>query len=144
MSANGYLLFISKPTGYELRERQGDLPGVGQEIEDDGARLRRLEDRTFAAAGRPASLRLHSSRSAEAPARDADLEAVRACPCGRLNLVSGRERVATINPSSQRSVRPRSAERKRGGESAGVAAGRPAAGVDSGRVEPLDRWSRFG
>jgi hypothetical protein len=40
MSANGYLLFISKSTGYELRERQGDLPGVGQEIEDDGARLR--------------------------------------------------------------------------------------------------------
>ena len=40
MSANGYLLFISKPTGYELRERQGDLPGVGQEIEDDEARLR--------------------------------------------------------------------------------------------------------
>jgi hypothetical protein len=40
MSANGYLLFISKPTGYELHERQGDLPGVGQEIEDDGAWLR--------------------------------------------------------------------------------------------------------
>jgi hypothetical protein len=40
MSANGYLLFLSKPTGYELRERQGDLPGVGHEIEDDGARLR--------------------------------------------------------------------------------------------------------
>ena len=32
MSTSGYLLFISKPTGYELRERQGDLPGVGQEI----------------------------------------------------------------------------------------------------------------
>ncbi len=40
MSASGYLLFISKPTGYELRERQGDLPGVGQEIEEDGGRLR--------------------------------------------------------------------------------------------------------
>jgi hypothetical protein len=40
MSANGYLVFISKPTGYELRERQGDPPSVGQEIEDDGARLR--------------------------------------------------------------------------------------------------------
>src|SRR5204863_284688 len=39
MSASGYLLFISKPTGYELRERQGDLPGVGQEIEEDGGRL---------------------------------------------------------------------------------------------------------
>ena len=39
MSASGYLLFISKPTGYELRERQGDLRGVGQEIEEDGGRL---------------------------------------------------------------------------------------------------------
>jgi hypothetical protein len=40
MSANGYLVFISKPSGYELRERQGDLPGVGQEIDEDGTRLR--------------------------------------------------------------------------------------------------------
>lgn len=40
MSANGYLVFISKPSGYELRERQGDLPSVGQEIDEDGARLR--------------------------------------------------------------------------------------------------------
>src|SRR6185437_2571735 len=31
------------------------------------------------------------------------------------------------------------AEHERGSEPAGVAAGRPAAGVDSGRVEPLDR-----
>ena len=40
MTQNGYLLFISKPTGYELRESQGDLPGVGLEMEEDGARLR--------------------------------------------------------------------------------------------------------
>jgi hypothetical protein len=40
MSVNGYLLFISKPTGYELRERQGDLPGVGEEIQEDGAGMR--------------------------------------------------------------------------------------------------------
>jgi hypothetical protein len=40
MSANGYLLFISKPSGYELRSRDGVLPGVGDEIEEDGARLR--------------------------------------------------------------------------------------------------------
>jgi hypothetical protein len=40
MSVNGYLLFISKPTGYELRERQGDLPGVGEEIQEDAARMR--------------------------------------------------------------------------------------------------------
>jgi hypothetical protein len=35
----GYLLFISKPTGYELRERDGDPPAVGEEVEDDGLRL---------------------------------------------------------------------------------------------------------
>jgi hypothetical protein len=40
MSANGYLLFISKPSGYELRSREGVLPGVGDEIEEDGTRLR--------------------------------------------------------------------------------------------------------
>jgi hypothetical protein len=33
-----YLLFVSKPTGYELREREGDPPEVGGEIqEEDGA-----------------------------------------------------------------------------------------------------------
>jgi hypothetical protein len=40
MSVNGYLVFVSKPTGYELRECSGDLPSVGQEIEEDGSRLR--------------------------------------------------------------------------------------------------------
>ena len=40
MSTNGYLVFISKPSGYELRERQGDVPGVGQEIDENGTRLR--------------------------------------------------------------------------------------------------------
>jgi hypothetical protein len=40
MSANSYLLFISKPSGYELRSRDGVLPGVGDEIEEDGTRLR--------------------------------------------------------------------------------------------------------
>ena len=43
MSTNGYLVFISKPSGYELRERQGDVPGVGQEIDEDGMRLRVLK-----------------------------------------------------------------------------------------------------
>jgi hypothetical protein len=36
----GYLLFISKPSGYELRERDGEPPAVGDEVEEDGARLR--------------------------------------------------------------------------------------------------------
>lgn len=35
-----YLLFVSKATGYELREQEGDLPGVGSEVEYDGKNLR--------------------------------------------------------------------------------------------------------
>ncbi len=31
-----YLVFIAKPSGYELHEREGDPPGVGVEIEQDG------------------------------------------------------------------------------------------------------------
>jgi hypothetical protein len=37
---NGYLLFVSKPTGYELRERDGMPPEVGDEIEEEDGRLR--------------------------------------------------------------------------------------------------------
>jgi hypothetical protein len=40
MAENGYLLFISKPTGYELREREGELPAVGEEVEEGEDRLR--------------------------------------------------------------------------------------------------------
>jgi hypothetical protein len=34
-----YLLFVWKPSGYELRERQGEVPGVGAEVEDGDTRL---------------------------------------------------------------------------------------------------------
>jgi hypothetical protein len=34
-----YLLFIWKPTGYELREADGDVPAVGAEVETDHQRL---------------------------------------------------------------------------------------------------------
>ena len=34
-----YLLFISKPSGYELREANGELPAVGAEIDADDRRL---------------------------------------------------------------------------------------------------------
>jgi hypothetical protein len=36
--AQRYLLFIWKPTGYELAEREGDVPAPGTEVElgDDG------------------------------------------------------------------------------------------------------------
>jgi hypothetical protein len=40
MSMNGYLLFISKPTGYELREREGEPPAVGDVVELEDGRLR--------------------------------------------------------------------------------------------------------
>jgi hypothetical protein len=40
VASTGYLLFVSKPTGYELREREGEPPGVGEEIEEDDGRLR--------------------------------------------------------------------------------------------------------
>jgi hypothetical protein len=40
MASNGYLLFVSKPTGYELREREGDLPAVGDEVEEEDGRMR--------------------------------------------------------------------------------------------------------
>lgn len=30
-----YLLFISKPSGYELREEHGEPPAVGSEVEAD-------------------------------------------------------------------------------------------------------------
>lgn len=35
----GYLLFVWKPSGYELHERDGDVPPVGGEVEEDGARM---------------------------------------------------------------------------------------------------------
>jgi hypothetical protein len=35
-----YLLFIWRPTGYELREGDGDVPEVGAEVETDGEHLR--------------------------------------------------------------------------------------------------------
>jgi hypothetical protein len=31
-----YLLFVGKPTGYELREREGELPAVGTVLEEEG------------------------------------------------------------------------------------------------------------
>jgi hypothetical protein len=31
-----YLVFISRPTGYELRDYEGDPPAVGSEFDHDG------------------------------------------------------------------------------------------------------------
>ena len=35
-----YLLFVWKPSGYELREAEGAVPSVGAEVEQDGEKLR--------------------------------------------------------------------------------------------------------
>jgi len=36
-----HLLFVWKPSGYQLVERQGEAPSVGEEVElDDGGRQR--------------------------------------------------------------------------------------------------------
>ena len=40
MASNGYLLFVSKPTGYELRERDGDPPDVGSVVEEEDGSFR--------------------------------------------------------------------------------------------------------
>jgi len=36
----GHLLFVWKPSGYELRERDGDVPAVDDEVEEDGKQMR--------------------------------------------------------------------------------------------------------
>lgn len=35
-----YLMFIWKPSGYELREADGDVPTVGAEVDQDDQKLR--------------------------------------------------------------------------------------------------------
>ena len=37
--ADGHLLFVWKPSGYELVEQEGDAPAVGSEVELDGKSL---------------------------------------------------------------------------------------------------------
>ncbi|HXR11222.1 MAG TPA: hypothetical protein VN770_02910 [Gaiellaceae bacterium] len=39
----GHLLFVWKPSGYELREEPGEAPAVGAEVELDGTTLRVLK-----------------------------------------------------------------------------------------------------
>ena len=34
-----YLLFVWKPSGYELHEAEGDVPAVGAEVEQDEQKL---------------------------------------------------------------------------------------------------------
>lgn len=39
-SKGKHLLFIWKPSGYELREADGEVPAVGAEVEADDKKLR--------------------------------------------------------------------------------------------------------
>jgi hypothetical protein len=34
-----FLVFVWRPSGYELRERQGEPPSVGDELEEDGTQM---------------------------------------------------------------------------------------------------------
>jgi hypothetical protein len=34
-----YVVFVWTPSGYELREREGEPPSVGAEVDEDGARF---------------------------------------------------------------------------------------------------------
>ena len=38
--SDGHLLFVWKTSGYELREAEGDAPGIGSEVEQDGTTFR--------------------------------------------------------------------------------------------------------
>jgi hypothetical protein len=38
--ADGHLIFVWKTSGYELQERDGDVPAVGSEVQEDGETLR--------------------------------------------------------------------------------------------------------
>ena len=40
MSDGRYLLFVWKPSGYEIREGEGEPPSVGSEVEADGKTMR--------------------------------------------------------------------------------------------------------
>ena len=35
----GYLLFVWRPSGYELREREGEPPAVGDQVEEDQVQM---------------------------------------------------------------------------------------------------------
>jgi len=37
---DGHLIFVWKTSGYELQERDGDVPAVGAEVQQDGETMR--------------------------------------------------------------------------------------------------------
>ncbi len=68
MHAEGkYLLFVSKPSGYELLERNGEPPAPGAEVElEEGARFTVVKVGPVAASGRRAPVRVPPGRVARA------------------------------------------------------------------------------
>ena len=40
MSEGPYLLFVWKTSGYEIEEREGELPALGSEVDADGQTMR--------------------------------------------------------------------------------------------------------
>lgn len=63
--ATRYLLFVTKPTGYELAERDGDPPATGSTIELDDAG--RFEVVKVASSPLPGDSRLCAYLQASAP-----------------------------------------------------------------------------
>ena len=56
---SGHCLFVSKPTGYELVDREGEPPSVGSVVELDGqGQLGREPDRAVPAPAGPPAVRL--------------------------------------------------------------------------------------
>ncbi len=39
IAAVSYLVFVWRPSGYELQEREGEPPSLGEEFEEDGTRM---------------------------------------------------------------------------------------------------------
>jgi hypothetical protein len=39
MDGNGYVVFVWKSSGYELHEREGDPPALGDRVEEGGTTL---------------------------------------------------------------------------------------------------------
>ena len=60
--ADTHLLFVSKPSGYELVEREGEPPAAGAAVELGRGPLHGLEGRPLAAPGRRAALRVPPGR----------------------------------------------------------------------------------
>ena len=108
--SDAYLLFVWSPTGYSLRELDGELPHIGEEFDDDG---RTIVINKIGRSPLPGDPRL------------------------RVLVRQGLRRA--VLRLSRGVLGRREAEDERLREAARVAAGREAAGIDAGRPEAVDR-----